>query len=262
MQDWYPLATRAPDFRAGVHYAPGNRGRLAVCLHIAEGGYVSSINYLRAKGLSSHFMISEGGSITQMVPMSASAYANGLSWNDARDVWISPRDKVVAPTWRRITPPINPNLQTISIEHAGFTSKPRPAAQMQATIKLLRWIAAQYPSLSPYVPDYTLIGHFNLDTIDRVNCPGMYFDFGVIAAQANATIGAYRFKDYQPALSSNDVRVAHLAPSAGAWHLFKPGDVVDVDDVTGGMAHIARGTSGGVEVGPVGFVPVAVLEAV
>ena len=77
MQDWYPLATRAPGFRAGVHYAPSNRGRLACVLHIAQGGYQSSIDYLRAKGLSSHFIISEGGSVTQMVPLSASAYANG-----------------------------------------------------------------------------------------------------------------------------------------------------------------------------------------
>ena len=34
----YP-ATPQPDFRAGVHFLPGNDGRLAVCLHICEGGF-------------------------------------------------------------------------------------------------------------------------------------------------------------------------------------------------------------------------------
>lgn len=253
MQDWYPLATRAPGFRAGVHYAPSNRGRLACVLHIAQGGYQSSIDYLRAKGLSSHFIISEGGSVTQMVPLSASAYANGLSWDDSRDKWICPHSHTVHPAWQRLSPPTNPNFTTISVEHAGFNTKPRPAAQMKAGIDLLRWLAVEWPTLGPYVPGYTLIGHSHLDDVDKAFCPGEHFDFAAIAAQANASIGTYRFKTDQSALSSNDPRVAHLAPSAQAWRVFRAGEVVEVDDVTNGFAHIASG---------VGFVPLAVLELI
>lgn len=253
MQDWYPSATRAAGFRAGVHYAPSNRGRLAACLHIAQGGYQSSIDYLRAKGLSSHFIISEGGSVTQMVPLSASAYANGLSWDDVRDRWICPHNHEVHPSWLRISPPVNPNFQTISIEHAGFNTKPRSAAQMRATTDLLRWLAVEYPTLGPYVAGYTLIGHSHLDDVDKAFCPGEFFDFRAIAAQANATLGRYRLRTDQAALSSNDLRVAQLAPSVPGWHIYRAGDVIEVDDVTGGMAHDASG---------VGFVPLAVLEAV
>lgn len=253
MQEWYPPATRAPDFRPGVHYRPGNQGRLAVVLHIAQGGYQSSVNYLRNVGLSAHFIVSEGGSVTQMVPISASAYGNGLSWNSAHDKWICPHDHTVHPAWLRLQVPINPNFQTISIEHAGFNTKPRPAAQMQATVRLMQWLAMQYPTLGPYVPGYTLIGHSHLDDVDKAFCPGEYFDYAAIAAQANATRGLRRFVVDAAALSSNDPRIAALAPTPDAPHIWRAGDVVEVDDVTNGFGHAASG---------VGFFPMGYTTAV
>ena len=68
-----------------------------------------------------------------------------------------------------------------------------------------------------------------------------------------ATLGRprYRFRVTQVALSSNDLRAALLAPTVDAPHIYQAGDVITVDDVTGGMAHDASG---------LGFVPVAVLE--
>lgn len=254
MQEWAPFAARAPGFNAGVHYRPGNNGRLAVVLHIAQGGYTSSVDYLRAKGLSAHFIVSEMGRITQMVPISASAYGNGLSWNTSRDKWICPHDHIVHPTWQRLAPPTNPNFTTISIEHAGFNTKPRPALQMQATTLLLQWLVVQYPTLGPYVPGYTLIGHSHLDDVDRAFCPGEYFDFAAIAAQANATRGLRRVLVACTLLTSNDLRNAGLAPTqAGPHFALSPGDVIEVDDITNGMAHTADGR---------GFVPVVYTEAV
>lgn len=180
----YPGARRPKGFAPNTHYWPGNQGRLAVVLHICEGPYQGSITHLRNSGLSAHFVISEGGEVSQLVGVDDSAWANGLSWQGGQ--WISPEGHVSRPTWTRITPGVNPNWQTISIEHAGFHTKPRPRAQLAATIALLRWLAVQFPTLAPYTPGATLIGHGHISTVDRPNCPGPYFDLAAIAAEANA----------------------------------------------------------------------------
>lgn len=200
----YPVAQQQPGFKAGVHFLPGNDGRLAVALHIAQGGYQGSVSYLRSIGLSAHFIISEGGSVAQMVNTNDSAQAQGLRHvNTAADLagtgwawqgagWYSPRGKLVRPTWALIRPGMNTNRTIISIEHAGYFNKPRPRVQLEASIALLRWLGSQYPTLLPYQPGTTLIGHRDLDTIDRANCPGPYFDFDAIAAAANSSGGRYR----------------------------------------------------------------------
>lgn len=189
---YYPAARQIGGFAANTHYTPGHKGRAAVCLHICEGPYQGSINYLRGKGLSAHFVISEGGEVAQLVNVLDSAWANGLSYQAG--AWVSPRGKRVEPTWARITRGENPNLSTISIEHAGYHNKPRPRIQIQATINLLRWLGSQFPSLLPFVPGVSLIGHRNLDTIDRANCPGPFFDFDAIAAAATTRAGRYRVR--------------------------------------------------------------------
>ncbi len=190
----YPGARQASGFGANTHYTPGNKGRLAVVLHICEGAYQGSIAYLRSIGLSSHFVVSEGGEVSQLVNVNDTAWANGLSYEGGK--WYSPRPrhKVVTPTWKRLTPGMDSNGHTISIEHAGYHNKPRPNAQIQATINLLRWLGSQFPSLMPYAPGVSLIGHFNLDNLDRANCPGVYFDFAGIAAAANTQAGRYRVR--------------------------------------------------------------------
>lgn len=179
------------------HFTPGNRGRLAVVLHIAEGGYQSSIDYMRNRGVSAHFIVSEIGRVSQMVSVHDTAFGNGLTFDGVN--WISPdpRNKVVHPTWQRIQPGINPNLTTISIEHAGFHTTARPKVQLDATVSLLKWLAGWFPSLSPYKPGYTLIGHSYLDTVDRINCPGPFFNLERIATMANPpplTQSFYRVK--------------------------------------------------------------------
>jgi len=192
----YPDAEWQSGFKAGDHYSTGNDGRLAVALHIAEGGYISSVNFLRQQGLSAHFIVSENGSVAQMAGIHDSAWAQGLlyaatpadlpkGWTWQGVGWYSPRKKRVNPTWQLLTPGIDPNRTIISIEHAGFHNKARPAVQLAATIRLLRWLASWFPSLNPYVPGRTLIGHFNLDNLDRANCPGPHFDFAKIAKAAS-----------------------------------------------------------------------------
>ena len=232
----YPGAQRPAGFAPTTHYTPGHQGRVAVCLHICEGPFESSITHLRNEGLSAHFVISEAGTIAQLVDTDHSAWANGLSFEDGR--WISPRNKIVFPTWQRITPGVNPNLQTISIEHAGIHTRPRPRAQLAATVAVLRWLGVQYPSLLPYVPAASLIRHGMLDTIDRINCPGPHFDLAAIAAEANAPA-----ESWQRAWARKGVALEHVdwaIPQLYKYHYLTLGACVESERYTpGGQLSIA-----------------------
>lgn len=195
MAPHYPNATWQPS----PNYTPSHQGRKAVVLHIAQGGYQSSIDYMRGAGVSSHFIISTAGGVAQLVDLDHSAWANGLHWVGERAQlpqgypwlgpgWYCPHEHKVTPTWESITPGINPNLQTISIEHAGFTSKAVPAIQRAALIQLLRWLGRQYPELLPWVPGRTLIRHADIDPVDKAFCPGTGFDMATIADAANVPL--------------------------------------------------------------------------
>jgi len=178
-------------FRKSPNLTAGRNGQAvrAIVLHITEGPrgheYDSAVNWFLnpQSNVSAHFVTSPTGDITQCVDTSNTAWANGLSY--LREQWVSPRGKIVDPTWQLIQPPINPNFQTISIESAGQHGEPLPAAQWGALYGLLRWLGDTYPALMPLVPGRTLIRHADLDNIDRANCPGAAFDLAKIAAAVN-----------------------------------------------------------------------------
>lgn len=248
---WYPLAEKQSGFVAGKHYSTGNQGRRAVVLHIAEGGFLSSVSYLRQQGLSAHFMISEAGSVAQMVSVHDSAWGNGLSYKNGQWYSPDPRNKLVHPTWQRIEPGVNPNFTTISIEHAGYHDKPRPKAQIDATIALLKWLAGWFHDLVPYKPSYSLIGHGMLDTIDRVNCPGPYFDLAKIASAATPAASVYTF----PGLP-----VYQSSMLIGSVALYLPKDTyLEIDQIGGpgyapNAGHVKRAVIDGRDVLQPGFV--------
>ena len=186
-------------WNATLNRTPGHQGRKAVVIHIAQGGYESSIQYMRGAGVSSHFIISTTGGTTQMVSLDDSAWANGLLWAERPAQlpqgytwhgpgWYCPHKHKVAPTWELITPGINPNLQTISIEHAGFTGKAVPTAHRLALLRLLRWLGEIYPELLPWTPGRTLIRHADIDPIDKAFCPGTGFDLAALAETANTPL--------------------------------------------------------------------------
>lgn len=195
------------------------------------------LNYLQtSRRASAHYLISKAGAIYQFLdPRTYAAWHAGQS--------------LVA----------FGNQRSIGIEmHVSEREKPT-AQQLEALTALVRDLMRRFN----IIPQMVETHRFAARPVGRRTDPTGISDAQFYAWRVSLTIRRYirryRFRDYQPALSSNDVRVAHLAPSVTEWFTFKPGDVVEVDDVTGGMAHIARGVT--VEVGPVGFVPLAVLEA-
>ena len=183
--DRYPLASWA----ATPNFWTAHNGRRAVVLHIAQGGFLSSVKHMRENGTSSHFIVSKSGAVVQMVDVNDSAWANGISF--AGGVWHCPHKHIVEPTWDYgLADHLNPNSTTISVEHEGMSGEPPTPAQLASTVALLQWLGKLFPSLLPYRAGETLIRHANLDPTDKAFCPGRGYDLDAIAARANAQIAS------------------------------------------------------------------------
>lgn len=169
------------------NYWTGRNGQTvrATVLHIAEGSYAGSVDWLTnpVSGVSAHFMVGPAGEITQMVSILDTSYANGLSWINGR--WVDPEGNVVSPRWPGLIPGVNPNFQTVSIEHAGHSGDVWTAAMIAADARILKFVATVYP-MTWTVGD-TLIGHRDISPVARAHCPGTGCPFDKIAAAANST---------------------------------------------------------------------------
>lgn len=182
---WMPgaIQARSPNFWFSNH------SRRAVVLHVVEGSFQSALNTFRSRltQKSAHFTIAKSGAIAQHVSIHDSAWANGLEYIGGR--WRSAEGNWVIPTWPDLVRGINPNRYTISIEHEGFWQEPWTTAMRAANDQVLRYIAEQTGLY--YVPHRSLIGHYEINPVDRAHCPGPHVDYVAIAAAAN---GAQRFR--------------------------------------------------------------------
>ena len=182
-EGWCPFAIRRPI--ADANYDVGRSGQAvrAVVLHIAEKTLRQVAQTVgNAASLSSaHFAIGKDGTIEQYVSIRDTALANGL--RPAGNSWFTRSNKPVSPSWPDIVAGVNPNVYTISIEHEGFPADPWTQPMAEANNRLLQWIAAQ--TGLTYLPHHTLIGHSEIDPIDKPNCPGPQADLERIAFEAN-----------------------------------------------------------------------------
>lgn len=179
---WCPFADYVviPD----DNWEPGNDGLEAVVMHIMDGGFQGSIDWMNQVGTSAKFCISKTGRIVQCVSIYDTGYTNGLLFRGGG--WYTRRggvDTRVHPTWPRLRPGWHVNRRTIGIEHEGKPGQPLTDAMRDATIRVLRWIADELGWV--YAVNQNLIGHFNLDNVDRARCPGPAFDLEAFAAAAN-----------------------------------------------------------------------------
>lgn len=190
------------------NYYKGREGQSvkAVVLHIAEGSYQGSANWLvnPASGVSAHFIVSRQGEITQMVSILDTAYTNGLSWNGS--TWIDPEGAHVTPPWPGLTPPINPNFQTITVEHEGHSGDVWTPAMIAADVTILQFVHATYPLL--WTPHKSLIGHYEISPVNRARCPGTGCPFDTIAAAATSGGGSVG-PDYQAIWSAKHPEIAY-----------------------------------------------------
>jgi hypothetical protein len=159
----------------------GNYGRgageysSAVVCHIAECATLSQLdNWFQnpTAGVSSNYGIGPDGEIHQYVDSIAAddyAYVHGI---------VNQPDDAFRALWAA-RGYANPNLWAPGIEHVGYSSynqitgagtcTPPPAPQWDASVWLTAWLCATC-GITP--AQATILGHYEVNSIDRPGCPG------------------------------------------------------------------------------------------
>lgn len=165
---------------------------IAIVDHISEGSFGSLINWFTDPGnnnSSSHFGVSRDGRIVQFVQIEQMAWCNGRINDPSSDLV------------NMIGLNINPNLYTVSIEHEGiyrFTNGKLTKQQLEATIKLHAYIIAyskKYYDYNIEINRTNIIGHYEIDAINKINCPGQSFQFEDVIDGIKGIISVEPFND-------------------------------------------------------------------
>lgn len=148
----YPDATFVP--ASSSNYTAASRGPgdvTWVIIHDTEGSYASAINWFQnpSAQVSAHYVISEGGDITQMV------HEKDIAWH--------------AGNWSY-------NEGAVGIEHEGYASDPSsyPETQYVASAKLTRYLCDKY---SVPIDRTHVIGHYQVPAPNTHTDPGPYWDW-------------------------------------------------------------------------------------
>lgn len=276
---WYPGAQRV----SVPNFTPGRGGQivLASTQHVTAGAkgkeFPNCITWFQnpAAQASAHFLFGKKGEIVQFVSIDDTAWANGLqyarapqkglNWDGAG--WYNARGHKCFPTWPLLARPVSPNLTTVSMEHAGQSDEPWTVPMFNATVDVLQWLGAA--RRITWTPHRTLIGHYELDTADRRNCPGPHVEWERLARAANQVVpmpsppplrpltlrfrlkvGSAVFTDRRP-----DAPLATIRDAEGKEQIvFHERDKeITVGDISNGWLWDATG---------IGFLPVAVAEKV
>lgn len=149
--------------------SPGRGGQriAALVCHIQDGYQQGTINWFTNPDsqASAHFVVGKDGSIVQMVAIEDTAWTNGYyNHPDASLSWLQKG--------------VNPNQETVTVEHEGFSGDVLTPAQLASTIWLGNYIR-QYVSFHglgdiPLNREH-IIGHYQLDSVTRSGCPGPGF---------------------------------------------------------------------------------------
>lgn len=133
----------------------------AVVIHIAEGWLAGGYSWFNnpTSQVSSHFMIGKNGEIWQFVSEDDTAWHAG---------------GVANASWSKLKPGINPNLYTIGIENEGFTGEQFTEEMYAANAYLIAKMAQKY---NIPINRTTVIGHYEINSSSRPNCPGPGIDF-------------------------------------------------------------------------------------
>lgn len=168
------VALQKPTMRAAPSPNCGYNGAAyrpeAVVWHITAGSGASAVNWLAspASGVSANYVIMESGEIVELV--NPEAGAQGAAWANGAVQEPDMTNALIAGWMRAGT---NPNLRTVSIEHAGETSAGRGGsltpAQIAATVRLTAWLCQRFGI--PPDQDH-ILGHYQVNLVTRRNCPG------------------------------------------------------------------------------------------
>jgi peptidoglycan hydrolase-like protein with peptidoglycan-binding domain len=144
------------------NYSPGRDGfkPLIIVNHIMCGTEAGTDDWFRnrASQVSAHYGVSRAGEIHQYVRDEDRAWANGICKNPTWPLY----DKYAG----------HLNSISLSIEHEGWPNDGLTEAQYQATLWLHRRLIAKW---GIPVDRLHIIGHNELDTVTRRDCPGPKF---------------------------------------------------------------------------------------
>lgn len=199
-----PFAQWLPTRNFG--YPPGHRGQnkpLFFVDHIMAGFKRTMDNpeWLNNSGISSHFAIGFDGSISQYVNIFDASYANGLTGTigetrhgierydrsnrhlaacEGAGQWVF-RNVDGIPCWN-LTATLEDgavasllNCRSITIEHEGTDpGKSWTNAMLEADIRVKRWCLEELAraGITLEADNDLLVGHFQIDPVNRANCPG------------------------------------------------------------------------------------------
>ncbi|NLJ71636.1 MAG: N-acetylmuramoyl-L-alanine amidase [Syntrophomonadaceae bacterium] len=142
------------------NYTKGRKGKkiIAIVNHITAGLMPGTLSWMRnpvAKA-SAHYLVTRDGKVIQMVNDSDTAWHAGF---------------VNRPSWK-LYDGTNPNAYTLGIEHENIGGGLLTEVQYEATLWLHKYLIDKY---NIPVDRNHIIGHFEIDAINRPNDPGSYF---------------------------------------------------------------------------------------
>lgn len=152
------------------NYWNGRHGRkiIAIVDHITAGLMPGCLDWMcnpRSKA-SAHYLVTKSGEVYQLVAEGDTAFHAG---------------EVKKHTWK-LHDGTNPNRRTIGIEHECVSGGDLTEAQYQATLKLHKELIRKYNI--PIARDH-IIGHYEIDRVDRLNDPGKYFPWERLMKELN-----------------------------------------------------------------------------
>lgn len=173
----YPAASWVPipgfGFPTGSH--DGNHPKWIILHGTSSTGATAQniANYFAGDNQNgTHFVIGRDGALIQMVKLADAAYGNGgptaaeLAQHKYASFWQP-----------EIHAGVNLNTVTVSIEHCKDAGNQQPLtpAQQDASFKLVAWLC-QRLNIPARGADANggITGHYSINGIERVNCPGPY----------------------------------------------------------------------------------------
>jgi N-acetyl-anhydromuramyl-L-alanine amidase AmpD len=175
------LSFRFIEWKGSPNFWSGRNGQTAtaICDHIMEGTMDATNSWfknLRSEA-SSHFGVAKDGRIWQWVKVEDTAWGNGILQSPDMSVpWLAECARQ----------DINPNYRTISIEHEGSSGDTFTESQYQATLWLHRYLCALY---SIPADRQHIVGHYQVMSRDRANCPGPSFPWQRLMTDLAQTAG-------------------------------------------------------------------------
>lgn len=150
----YIVPVACPNFRVGRE----SNTVIAYVIHRPEGNLPGVTDYLAdpTTQKSYHYIVAKDGRVVMLVDPENEAWACGV---------------VVAPTWKKIIPNVNPNYYTINISLEGFASEPVTQIQLASTYKLIADLENTYKC---GINEDTIVFHREIDTAK--DCPGFNVD--------------------------------------------------------------------------------------